>query len=125
MNLYEEYSSRLIGCNGFGSWLVLGGYIIWRRGTGDNVELLHIKTVEKGKGFGRRLFYDMLTGLTLDPPYYSIFGFTRTSNEDAQAFYGALGFNLQSIEGLYKDGTAVMFWQSYEKLVEEMNVYVG
>lgn len=120
MDLYEEYQGRLYS---EAEGLYSAGYIIWRVGTGENVELLHIKTVDKGKGWGRSLFYQMLIRLQTDPPYYSIFGFTRTSNEEAQAFYGALGFNLQPIEGLYKDGTAVMFWQSYEKLVEEMNTY--
>ena len=97
------------------------GYIVWRRGTGDNIELLHIRTDQKGQGYGRRLFDLFLLNLKSSPPYYSVFGFTRTSNEEAKLFYGALGFNLQPIEGLYKDGTAVMFWQSYKVLVEKNN----
>ena len=99
------------------------GFIVWRRGTGGNVELLHIKTFEKGKGYGRELFYVMLDRLIDNLPYYSIFGFTRTSNEEAQRFYGALGFNLQEINGLYKDGKAIMFWQSYESLLKSKEQY--
>lgn len=95
------------------------GFIAWRRGTGDNVELLHIRTFESGKGHGRRLFYQMLDRLADRPPYYSIFGFTRVSNAEAQAFYGTLGFYLQAVEGLYAEGTAVMFWQSYIRLTEK------
>lgn len=95
------------------------GYVVWRLGTGENVELLHIRTFAPGLGYGRALFCTLLDRLSGRPPYYSIFGFTRTSNSSAQAFYGALGFHLQPIEGLYKEGSAIMFWQSYGKLLEE------
>lgn len=93
------------------------GYIVWRHGTGGNVELLHIRTFRPGQGDGRRLVYRMLDLLRERPPYYSVFGFTRASNAEAQAFYGALGFNLQPVNGLYAEGQAVMFWQSYERLM--------
>lgn len=93
------------------------GYIVWRIGTGDNVELLHIHTIEKGKGYGRKLFYMMLDDLQACPPYHSIFGFTRVLNDDAMAFYGALGFELQEIRGLYRDGRAILFTQSYTRLL--------
>lgn len=99
------------------------GYIAWRFGTGDNIELLHIKTFHKGQGYGRELFYLMLSKLKKNPPYYSIFGFTRIPNEEAQAFYGALGFELQQVNGVYKDGGAILFQQSYKKLLEEKETY--
>lgn len=99
------------------------GFIAWRLGTGGNVELLHIKTKVKGKGHGRRLFYKMLDCLRNHPPYYSVFGFTRVSNEEAQSFYGALGFDIQDVAGVYADGRALLFWQSYETLLERMNEY--
>lgn len=92
------------------------GYIVWRRGTGDNTELLHIRTFRKGQGFGRKLVYAMLDQLRGDPPYHSVYGFTRVSNADAQNFYGALGFERQEVKGIYADGRAVLFWQSYERL---------
>lgn len=95
------------------------GYIVWRLGTGNNTELLHIRTFEKGRGYGRKLFYEMLDWLKKEPPYYSVFGFTRVGNTEARKFYGTLGFKLQLVEGLYRDGMAIMFWQSYEKLLEE------
>ena len=97
------------------------GYIIWRLGTGDNIELLHIRTYKKRQGIGRQLFYGMLELLEYCPPYYSIFGFTRSTNDEAQRFYGALGFNLQPINGIYLDGTATLFWQSYKQLVHNKN----
>lgn len=96
------------------------GYIVWRLGTGDNVELLHIRTFKKGLGYGRQLFYGMLNGVKT---YYSVFGFTRVGNQEAHAFYGALGFNLQTVSGLYQEGSAILFWQSYEKLLEARSEY--
>ena len=92
------------------------GFIVWRTGTGGNTELLHVRTFEGGKGYGRWLFYQMLDRLKENPPYYSVFGFTRVGNTEAQAFYGALGFKLQRVMGLYNDGEAVLFWQSFDVL---------
>lgn len=99
------------------------GYIVWRLGTGGNVELLHIKAEPRGRGHGRRLFYQMLERLRESPPYHSIYGFTRVSNEEARAFYGALGFCLQEVAGVYADGRAVLFWAPYEVLVHNMRDY--
>ena len=94
------------------------GFIVWRFGTGRNIELLHIRSFALRKGFGRQLMYKMLDALVDSPPYFSVFGFTRVSNERAAGFYEALGFNLQPIKGLYADGEAMMFWQSYEVLLK-------
>jgi ribosomal protein S18 acetylase RimI-like enzyme len=99
------------------------GYIAWRRGTGDNIELLHIRSFQPGKGYGRFLFYTMLRRLKADPPYHSVFGFTRVGNAEARAFYGALGFNLSVVDGLYAEGQAVLFWQQYTKLTELFDAY--
>lgn len=99
------------------------GFIAWRLGTGSNVELLHIRTFAPGKGYGRELLYRMLDAIQVDPPYHSIFGFTRVGNAEARAFYGALGFELQAVRGLYRDGEAVLFWQSYAKLLRAREAY--
>lgn len=96
------------------------GYVVWRPGTGRNVELLHIHTEERGKGHGRRLVYRMLDRLRDDPPYHSVFGFSRASNEEAHAFYVALGFQVQTVKGVYQDGRAVLFWGEYRSLVKRM-----
>ena len=96
------------------------GFIVWRTGTGGNTELLHIRTWDKGKGHGRRLVYHMLDRIN---PYFSVFGFTRVGNDEAQKFYGTLGFNLQEVSGLYQDGQAIMFWQSYKLLMSGKSKY--
>lgn len=100
------------------------GHIVWRLGTGANTELLHIRTTEPGRGYGRALFYEMLEMLKLlMRPYYSVFGFTRVGNDEAKSFYGALGFDLQEIDGVYEDGHAILFTQSFEILLKEKRKY--
>lgn len=99
------------------------GWVVWRLGTGSNVELLHIRTFVKGKGFGRYLFYRMMDELDGNPPYHSVFGFTRVSNLEAVRFYGALGFNTQTVNGLYEEGAVTVFFQSYYALRESRRVY--
>lgn len=104
------------------------GYIVWRIGTGENIELLHIKTFEKRKGYGKKLFIEMLRQICLSDikPYYSIFGFTRSSNKEAQNFYSAIGFNIVDICGLYKDGNCKLFWSSFEDLLKKHDIeYTG
>jgi len=98
------------------------GYIVYRMGTGRNIELLHIKTHEPGKGTGRELILDMLRCLKDEPPYCTVFGFTRTCNEASQKFYKALGFELTPVKGVYADGHAILFSQKYTTLLEVNNV---
>ena len=103
------------------------GYVVWRTGTGDNTELLHVHTdrAVKGRGCGRKLVYEMLDRLRDEPPYWSVFGFTRVSNDEARAFYAALGFNLHEVPGVYADGRAVLFEAPYAELVRRMEEYRG
>lgn len=105
-------------------WMVQrpNGYIVWRRGTGDNVELLHLRTFSPGKGTGRELVKAMLKKLLDRPPYATVFGFTRTVNLASQEFYKALGFELTEVKGVYADGTAVLFSQTFKILLELNNV---
>lgn len=98
------------------------GFIVWRQGTGGNVELLHIKTYAPGQGTGRQLVVAMLEHLKTQPPYCTVFGFTRTCNEASQKFYTALGFELTPVKGVYQDGSAVLFSQEYKTLLEFNNV---
>lgn len=90
------------------------GYIVWRVGTGENVELLHIRVHDKRKGYGSQLINEMMDKLKQNPPYATVFGFTRTSNNEAHEFYKANGFTLTKVDGVYKDGTAVLFSKNYD-----------
>lgn len=93
------------------------GYIVWRRGTGGNVELLHLKVFTPGHGHGQSLLSDMIRMLSEDPPYATVFGFTRTINDEAQSFYARHGFTLTKVAGIYADGDAVIFSQKWQSLV--------
>lgn len=94
------------------------GYIVWRVGTGGNVELLDLQVVPtaRGQGVGIGLLRAMLRHLKDNPPYYTIFGFTRTANVEAQEFYAAVGFDLSRVAGVYADGEAIVFSAKYDDL---------
>lgn len=94
------------------------GFIVWRRGTGDNVELLHVRAAVPHQGHGRWLVYRMLDHLRANPPYHSVYGYTRIGNNRAREFYAALGFRCQEVDGIYAEGAAVLFWGCYTRLVE-------
>jgi hypothetical protein len=90
------------------------GYVVWRRGTGDNVELLHLRSYRPGAG--TRLLRVMLTRLKDDPPYATVFGFCLRSNPKAQEFYLRQGFTLSFVTGVYAEGEAVVFSARYDDL---------
>ena len=97
------------------------GYIVWRRGTGDNVEMLHLKAERTLEGIGSRLIKAMLVRLRLDrPPYETVYGFCRTNNFQAIGFYERLGFDISVVKGVYRDGDAVVFSAKYKDLCERM-----
>lgn len=93
------------------------GYIVWRLGTGNNVELLHIEVKQQNRGNGTALLKKMLERLLDNPPYCTVFGFTRVDNTDAQKFYQRRGFDTTLVRGVYADGLAVIFSAEYAKLV--------
>lgn len=92
------------------------GYIVWRYGTGLNVELLHLKVSKPGHGTATKLLQDMLRRLKQDPPWATVFGFTRVNNESAQGFYSWAGFDLSVVKGVYADGEAMLFSARYDDL---------
>lgn len=92
------------------------GYIAWRMGSGLNTELLHLKAFSPGNGAGKRLLKVMLTKLLTDPPFCTVFGFTRSINIEGRLFYADMGFELSPVTGVYRDGSAVLFSQEYKRL---------
>lgn len=96
------------------------GYLVWRVGTGGNVEILHLRIHKPGEGHGRRMLGAMLRCLSTSPPYATVFGFTRTGNTAAQAFYRDVGFTLTPVYGVYDEGDAVVFSARYSKLLEKL-----
>lgn len=94
------------------------GVIAWRYGTGGNVELTYIlvKNEMQRQGQGRALFRAMLRALVSDPPYHTVYGFTRTGNAAGRSFYASVGFTLSEVAGVYADGNAVVFSANYRAL---------
>lgn len=95
-----------------------GGYIVWRTGTGGNVEVLHLKADPPMRGTGTSLLREMLLTLESDPPYATVFGFTRVGNMAGRAFYKSSGFTLVEVPGVYAEGRAVLFTAVYGELFE-------
>jgi ribosomal protein S18 acetylase RimI-like enzyme len=98
------------------------GFIVWRKGTGENIELLHIRTFDSNKGYAKQLVKEMIKRIQKNPPYYSIFGFGLTTPEKPhlKEIYKKLGFNVSGdIPGPYKGGSSFLFYQSYEELKQK------
>lgn len=93
------------------------GYVLWRRGTGDNVELTHLYAWPPRRGHGRRLLVRMLETLRTQPPYATVYGFTRYGHRGAQDFYAGVGFTLSYVEGVYGEGYATLFSCRYDELL--------
>lgn len=96
------------------------GYIVWRFGTGENVELLHIRAFKTGHGLGRRLIRAMIRELKNNPPYHSVFGFALENNEPAIKMYQKTGFETTSCPFPYKGGPAVIFCQKFDSLCKNL-----
>lgn len=96
------------------------GFIVWRPGTGENVELLHIRTFIYKKGYAKDLIREMVGKLKENPPYYSIFGFALSSRENLRQIYQQLGFNISpDLPGPYKSSSSFLFYQSYNNLIKK------
>lgn len=87
------------------------GFIVWRLGTGQNTELLHIRSFVPRQGYGKELLKEMLRQIN---PYYSVFGFGLQSRS-VEGFYQKMGFRIIPMPGPTKD-EGILFWQSFEKL---------
>lgn len=102
------------------------GYVVWRPGSGNNTELLHIRTFVNGKGYSKELIREMLSQLKANPPFFSVFGFALSNRSELKAIYQALGFNISpDIEGMYKGGPMFMFSQSYQQLCRKYEVQLS
>ena len=98
------------------------GYIVWREGTGNNIELLHLRAFKLRNGFGTELVKRMLFQLKKKPPYFSVFGFMLASNKAVINLYKKLGFQTTIVSNLYKGGDAMIFTQSYEVLCQKNKI---
>ena len=100
------------------------GHLAYRWGTGDNVEITHLKVDQqfRGMGYGRQLLELLLRELQDCPPYATVYGFTLFENGEARAFYQSVGFTTSLVAGVYDVGRAVVFSARYEDLCNLHNV---
>lgn len=87
-----------------------------KEGTGANFEITYLKVQTPRQGIGRLLLVTMLRYFLPNPPYATVYGFTRSGNADAHAFYRAVGFTLSPVQGVYDEGSAVVFSARYDDL---------
>jgi len=93
---------------------ILQGFLAWRYGTADNIEIFDMLVKEKRKGYGTQLVRILLEELKETQPQL-LFGFTKKNNVVAQCFYSSLGFKLTS-----EMGDNLLFWQNYKNLYEKI-----
>lgn len=98
------------------------GYIVWRVGTGENVEILHIRAFELRKGYATDLIRQFLIKIKSARPYYSVFGFMLATNAPVIAMYRKMGFRITEVSDLYKGGQAVLITQQYDQLCQNLGV---
>lgn len=116
-NFYKKYIEQYTSCKFI--FVPKIGYIVWRLGTGENIELLHIRTFSQGKGHGGWLIKSMIFDLKNSPPYYSIFGFSLASNVRAIGMYRKAGFKIIECPFPYKYDKSIIFCESF------VNLYKG
>lgn len=96
------------------------GFIVWRLATGENVELLHLRSFKFGRGYAKELIAEMVKQLEKNPPYYSVFGFSLNNRPELKEIYKRLGFNTtEDIEPPYKGSRSVIFWQDFQTLKDK------
>lgn len=104
------------------------GYVVWRWGTGENLEVLFIETAAPGNGQGRELVRRMALRVLESGrrPYHSVFAFRLGSRADAGAFYGALGFHQHFLgPSVYGGDDAVLAWVAWADLLKTLGVGDG
>lgn len=95
------------------------GYIVWRDSSGHNVEILALATYIQRKGTGRELLQAVLNRLSQrTDKSFRVFGYVRSNDARALAFYSAMGFELVSVGDFYADGPCTIFWQRFEVLMK-------
>ena len=96
------------------------GYIVWRFGSGENIELLHIRSFKIGQGLGQRLIKAMLRENKNHPPFHSVFGMTLASNTSAIKMYTKAGFKTMECPFPYKGGNSIIFYQRFDVLCQTL-----
>jgi len=100
------------------------GYMAWHLSTGENIEILFVEIHPslRGQGLTSQLFAEFCQRAKLNPPYNSVFAFTRADNEIAHRMYLRFGFYLKRIPNLYKHLDAYLAVVNFQKLCEKLGV---
>ena len=101
------------------------GYIVWRNGTGDNLEFLFIEVVEQGKGKGVELYRLMAKKILEDGkrPYHSIYGFRLTGNTKAGKFYQKMGWHQVDFgQAIYGGDKTTLMWMEWNEFLTKIGL---
>lgn len=95
------------------------GYIAWREGTGNNLEILFIEG--KGKELCTIMVKELIRQGKL--PYNSVFAFRLGSNEIANKFYQKVGFQgVDFGKSIYRDDTTALMWVTWDAFLKHLEV---
>jgi len=85
-----------------------GGQLVYRVGQDATCEIYDLLVPEEKRrsGIATKLIDELFT---VHPG--TVYGFTRSTNREAQAFYSAVGFTLQTVPNLYRGEDGVLFSQ--------------
>lgn len=105
------------------------GYVAWRTGTGDNLEILFVAAAEKGRGHGKELLRRMCRTLLSEGhrPYHSVYAFRLAGNEEAGHFYASMGWHQQAVGGeggrtVYGGDGTVIAWVAWDALLQRLGL---
>lgn len=97
------------------------GYIAWRIGTGDNIEVLFMEGSPWYQGSSGVALYKKMVKYILQTgtqPYHSVYAFRLKGNLLAEKFYQFFGWDQVNVgKDLYAGDEAVLVWISWEKLL--------
>ena len=105
------------------------GYIVWRTGTGENLEILFIEAAKPQNGFGTELVRQMVKRMVQElerlgqNPYHSVFAFRLQGNQAAARFYESLGFREVPLgQSIYRDDGTAIVWTTWRDLLTQLKV---
>lgn len=127
MRTLDEFRQKLADFEGATGLYCDEGYIAWRRGTGDNLEMLLTEASEKGQGFGTELFRKMIYKIEETKedyyPYYTVYDWILGERVPAQKFFEKLGFKLFHLgHSVYRDDDTILAVIPYAKLKENLGL---
>lgn len=120
----EEFDERIKNYNLKYIYKENVGFIVWTMGTGDNYEVLLLRVKHQGRGDAKKLYREAVKLMMFNPPYHSVYAFTRTENAGANAFYTKFGWNRIDLDQcIYKDAGVVLYWIEWNELRDRLGLF--